>query len=124
MPSKKQVKQLSESWDKILKEQRKPLLDKNKYGRASGQVVKALRPSDVLKRNADRIPAKSLSIVGTDSIVYGKNAAVQPQMSMEEYQFREARAKDVKHCVMPLHKGGYILVTDEEMIKQMGKKTA
>lgn len=45
-------------------------------------------------------------------------------MSEEEYARREREAREVKHCIMPGHKQGYEVVTDPEMVKQMGKKTA
>jgi hypothetical protein len=43
-------------------------------------------------------------------------------MGDEEYERRQTAAKEVKHCIMPLPKSNYIVVTDASMIKQMGKK--
>ena len=43
-------------------------------------------------------------------------------MGRDEYERRQAEAKEVKHCVMNNHKSGYILVTDPEMVALMGKK--
>jgi hypothetical protein len=46
----------------------------------------------------------------------------QRRLGVSEYAEREARAKEVKHCVMPLLKSNYIVVTDPSLIAQMGKK--
>lgn len=43
-------------------------------------------------------------------------------MGDAEYERRQAEAREVKHCVMNLPKSNYIVVTDKEMIKLMGKK--
>lgn len=34
----------------------------------------------------------------------------------------EARARDVKHCIVPMNKVAYMLVTDMETLKQLNPK--
>lgn len=117
-------RELKAEWEKLLKEQSKPLMDKNKYGpsRMRRNTINAL--SDVLSRNADRLPGNGSKVKQQVLLNRDSNKELpQSKMSKDEYEIREAKAKEVKHCVMPLHKGSYILVTDPEMIKQMGKKT-
>jgi hypothetical protein len=132
---KRKARELTASWDKLKEEQSKPLLDKRKFGPSRGKKLIA-GPASVLKANADRIYPKTITVVKpqrdtprlmrniAEGIHPDSSMAYVPKMSKEEYDRREAAAREVKHCVMPLHKGPYILVTDEEMIKQMGKKTA
>lgn len=118
-------RELQASWEKMMKEQSKPLTDKSKYGpsRMRKKSINAL--SDVLARNSDRLPGNGAKAnLDTIALAEKPNSVPVPKMSREEYAEREAKAREVKHCVMPLHKGGYILVTDEDMVKQMGKKTA
>lgn len=118
-------RELQANWDKMMKEQAKPLTDKNKFGasRMRKKTINAL--SDVLARNSDRLPGNGAK-ANLDTIPLAVEPKKEPElkMSREEYEEREAKAKEVQHCVMPLHKGGYILVTDPDMVKQMGKKTA
>jgi ribosomal protein L37AE/L43A len=34
----------------------------------------------------------------------------------------EARARDIKHCIVPMNKVAYMLVTDMETLKQLNPK--
>lgn len=54
----------------------------------------------------------------------GRRRSEAELAKVEALARREAAARAVVHTVMPGHKQGYQLVTDPELVKQMGKKTA
>jgi hypothetical protein len=105
------------------------------WGRLPGQ--RTVRNSLIQAQNAGllmkgdfseiehRVIAASFDIIHSQPEVFpdGKAAFIE-RFGQEEWDRREKAAREVKHTVMPGHKQGYQLVTDPEMIPQMGKKTA
>ena len=123
--SKGQIqRELEDSWEKLLSKHAAPLTTKKK--RVTKKPGAASHLDEVLKQNQSRLPNKGNSVTSSPSTTPSKKQLIKEkaieQMGREEYERREAEAKEVKHCVMNNHKSGYILVTDPEMVPLMGKK--
>lgn len=124
----KKSKALQESWEALLKKYGEPTQGRKLTTRSSkNQLVMAPTLMKVLPQS--RLPQSYPSVSTTHSARSAPpqrvcDADPYAVLTEEEYGRREAEARKVKHCIMPGHKQGYELVTDPEMIKQMGKKTA
>lgn len=67
----------------------------------------------------DPLPVQSVAQSRTRSAMERAEAA---GMDLDEYRARDAAAAQVKHTVMPSHKSNYVVVTNLEELKLMGKK--
>lgn len=111
------AKQLRASWNKLLKS----------HGLNPRNSTRRKREFRPLLRAPD---PRLLGAAGTSIQEFHqrlKEAKPQIEHPIREHdeimQARETEARKVKHTIMPLHKGPYVVVTDPDLIPMMGKKT-
>lgn len=102
-----------------------------KYGKIAAKPVKRIPMDGVKARlalHADRLPGNinrpaPMPAEATESAArVALDKAEQAGIDLEEYQAREAEAKERQFAIMPMHKSNYIVVADPEMVKLIGKK--
>lgn len=116
------ISELEAMWAQIVEKHSSYPKFAGKWGTLRGAGAQpAQAPAKATPAPARR-PAAYVPTQPSPSTASARKAAFIKQFGQDAWDKREAAAREVKHTVMPGHKQGYELVTDPEMIKQMGKK--
>lgn len=124
------ARELASDWDKLVKAHSQPLTTKPKRVSFGDQNPMALINRQ-LTFHADRIPKPNRPdpFSGEERAAIVKESLKQQlieTIGREEYERRESEAREInsKRTVMPMHKSNYIVVTEPEIMRMVGKKTA
>jgi hypothetical protein len=121
-PNAKQ-RELASEWDKLLERHSKPLVTKPMRP-SFGNRNPAAGISGALAMHADRLvkPNRPAEVPQASDKKYELRKQMIEEIGVEEYNRREAEAAERKFTVMPMHKSNYVVVSDPEIVKMMGKK--
>ncbi len=124
--SNAEQRELESEWQKLLKRHSKPLVTKpmrpslgNRNPVAGIKATLAMHSDRLVKPNR---PTEAKSGSDRQEMKDALKRQMIDDIGIDEYNRRESEAADRKFTVMPMHKSNYVVVSDPETVKMIGKK--